>query len=361
MLHSWTVIKSRLRDVGSLAVDVFTTGERDGFRRTATLLLTCGLSSLLLSSLLLLYLLFTLDYEPAAAAGVSACFGTLLTVALFLSRRMRCFATLLVISMFMKKSRNLLLTAGTSLVVLRNIRNSLENLTGLVRSMICNLKAKKASIAAPFENYVKMLEWLGGILKGVTDLGVVKFDSQLKISLKVEVDGLNKTLNEAELRLNQTVQCVRGLLDTVSSVADWMFPAVSFAVLVLFLSQHIKKYRRNMKYKNRYISRKFIEFDERQRAEGKPHVLPLRPEEQKLYACIPSVHPTAEERKAALKFGAPVASHFTAWLICITVDALLYCFVDFVTTKLSEMEPFHVPLLMSIQVSTCPSVLIVRR
>ncbi|XP_062279408.1 dendritic cell-specific transmembrane protein [Scomber scombrus] len=349
MLLSWTVIKQSLEDTGSLVVDVFTTGERDGFKKTTILLLTCCFSSFLLSSLLFLYLLYTLDYETAVAGGIAGCFGTLLTVALFLSKRVRCLGTLFVISIFMKKSRNLLLTTGTSLVVLRNIRNTLENLTGLVKSMICNLKAKKASITSPFSNYVKILKWLGNILKGVTDLGVVNLDSKLKVSPKMESEKFKERLNGAEQKLNETVRYAQAIMNTVSSVTDRMFPAITFLIFMMFIALHIKRFCNDLKHQNRFVSSKFIQFDEKQKAEGKPHVLPLTPKEKRLYTSIPSARPSAREGKAVLKFGIPVVSHFVTWVIFITVDALLYCFVDIVTTKLSEMKPFHVPLLMSIK------------
>uniref|UniRef100_A0A3B5AZU3 Dendrocyte expressed seven transmembrane protein n=1 Tax=Stegastes partitus TaxID=144197 RepID=A0A3B5AZU3_9TELE len=315
-----------LIDVGFLAVDVFTTGKRDDLRRTIALLFTCSFFSLLLSSLLLLYLLFTLDYELAVAGGIVGCFGTLLTVALFLSKKVRCLGTLFVISIFMKKSRNLLLTAGTSIVVLKNIRNTLENLTRLVRSMICNLQAKKEAITAPFSNYIKMLKWIGNMLKGVTDLGVVNLDSHLKVSPRLESEKFRWKLADAEQKLNETVRYAQAFMSTVSSVADKMFPAISFLVLMMFIGLHIKKYCNDMKYKNCFISSKFVRFDEKQKAEGKPHVLPLTPEEEKLYAAILSTRPTTREGKAVVKFGIPVVSHFVAWVMFITVDALLYCF-----------------------------------
>ncbi|XP_030013406.1 dendritic cell-specific transmembrane protein [Sphaeramia orbicularis] len=349
MLLSWITIKQSLEDFGCLVLDVFTTGKRDGVKRTTILLLSCSVSGLLLSSLLLLYLLYSLDYEAAVAGGITGCVGTLLTVALFQSKKVRCLGTLFVISIFMKKSRNLLLTAGTSLVVLRNIRNTLENLTDLVRSMICNLKAKKAAISAPFSNYVKMLKWLGDVLRGVTDLGVVNLDSQLKISPKVESEKFRERLIEAERTLNETVTYAQVLMNTVSSVMDKMFPAVSFLLLMMFIILQVRRYCNDMKYKNRFITRRFICLDEKLKAEGKPHVLPLTVEEEKLYLHLPSARPTRREGKAAVKFGLPVISHFILWVIFITVDALLYVFVDIITRRLSEMEPFHVPLLMSIK------------
>uniref|UniRef100_G3NLZ9 Dendrocyte expressed seven transmembrane protein n=1 Tax=Gasterosteus aculeatus aculeatus TaxID=481459 RepID=G3NLZ9_GASAC len=334
-------LKRSLEDIGYLAVDVFITGNRDGFRRTLVLLLTCSFSGLLLSSLLLLYLLFSLNYDLPVAAGIAACVEALLTVALFLSKRVRCLAVLFVISIFMKKSRNLLLTAGTSLVVLRNIRNTLENTTALVRSMICNLKAKKAAAVAPFSSYVEVLKWLGEVLRGVTDLGVVNLSSRLKVSPRLESDKFRWKLSEAEQKLNDTVRRAQSLLSAVSSVTDKMFPAASFLLLALFIALHVKRYRGDARYQNRFVSGRFVGFDGKRRTEGKPHVLPLTQQEEKLYAGAASARPTAAEGRAALKFGVPVVTHFVAWVIFITMDALLYCFVDIVTRKLSELEPLH--------------------
>lgn len=351
MFLSLTSVQRSLKDFGYLSVDVFLGGQRDGFQRTLLLLLACSFSSLLLSSLLLLYLLFCLQYDLAVAGGIAGSFGTLLTVALFLSKRIRCLGTLFVISVFMKKSRNLLLTAGTSLVVLRNIRNTLENLKSLLESMICNVRAKKEAIAAPFSNYVNMLKWIGQMLKGVTDLGIWKFDFKLNVTPRLETESLTETLTKAAQNLNKTVKDAQSIMNTVSSVTEKLFPAISFLVLVMFIALHIKRFRTDLRYKNKFISSKFVQFDEKQKAEGRPHVLPLTPEEEKEYTALLSVRPTSREGKAILKFGAPVITHFVAWTIIVAVDALLYFFVNIVTTELSGLEPFHVPLLMNIKVS----------
>uniref|UniRef100_A0A667ZQE0 Dendrocyte expressed seven transmembrane protein n=1 Tax=Myripristis murdjan TaxID=586833 RepID=A0A667ZQE0_9TELE len=349
MRVSCTSLKQSFRDVGFLAVDVYTTSNRDGLGRTILLLITCSLFSLFLSSFLLLYLLFTLDYEIAVAGGIAGCFGVLLTVALFLSKQIRCTGILFAMSIFMKKSRNLLLAAGTSVVVLKNIRNTLENLTGLIRSMVCNLKAKKASIViSPLENFTRMLMWIGNTLKGLTNLEVIKFDSELNVSTKFEAGLFTEKLADAEQRLNKSAKYAEAIVSTLFSVADRMFPAISFLLLMMFIALHIKKYRSDMKFENTFVTSKFIQFDQKQKEQGKPHVLPLTPEESKLYASVPSARPTTQEGRAMLKFGIRILPHFVAWVIFITVDALLYCFVDIVTRKLSELEPFSIPLGTSI-------------
>uniref|UniRef100_A0A3B4BG93 Dendritic cell-specific transmembrane protein-like domain-containing protein n=1 Tax=Periophthalmus magnuspinnatus TaxID=409849 RepID=A0A3B4BG93_9GOBI len=266
------------------------------------------------------------------AVGITGCLGLLLTIALFYSKQVRCFGTLFFISIFMKKSRNLLLAAGTSLVIFQNIHNTLENLSGLTRSLICNFRAKKEAITSPFSNYVKMLKWIGDVLKGVTDLGVVNLDSKLKITPKVESEILQERLAQAEQMLNQTVRYTQAVMSTVSSVSSKMFPAISFLILLTFIMLQVRKYCKNMKYKNKYITSKFVDYDNKRKAEGRPHVLPLTPEEEKIYTRIQFVRPTAKEMKTMLKFCVPVATHFVAWTIFITVDALLYLFVKIVAS-----------------------------
>lgn len=349
MLLSWAAVKQSLKDISYLSVDVFIGGKRDNLKGTLILLLCCSFSSILLSSPLLLYLLFSHRYDLAVAGGIVGCLGTLLTAALFISKKVRCLGTLFIISLFMKKSRNLLLTAGTSLVVLRNFHNTLENLTGLVRSLICNLKAKKADIIAPFSHYVKLLKWIVNRLKWITDFGVFKVKPKLKVSPILEVE--DSKLKEVQQKLNETVEYTQSIMNYVFSVSENLFPAIGLLVLLMFILLHIKKFQSDLKYKNRFISSRFVEFDEKQKAEGKPHVLPLTQKEKKLYTPLLSVRPTTKEGKAMLKFGVPVISHFVAWVMFITVDALLYNFVVIVTTRLSELEPLHIPVLMNTKVS----------
>lgn len=350
MLLPWTSVRRQLKDVASLCVDVFISHRRDVSRRSLVLLLTCGLCSLLLSSLLLLYLRFKLAYELAVAGGVAGCFGTLLTLVLFLSKRARCYGTLLVVSVFLKKSRNLLLAAGTSLVVLRNLRNTSDNLSLLLKSMICNLKAKKAAIVAPLRKYKDMLSWVGDMLALPRDLGVLKVDSRFKISTRLESEEFEAKLSEAERELNRTVAHMQALMRTFSSVTEKLFPAISFLVLAAFIVLHVRKFHHDMRYKNKFIGGRFVEFDQKRRAEGKAHVLPLTPEEEKLYSVL-SFRPTFRDRRAMLKFSIPVASQLLLWVVFVTLDTVSYWFVAIITTKLSELEPFHLRLLMNVKVS----------
>ena len=339
-------------NVGGVVTEVYTTGRMNNLRRGAILVTTCSLLSLLLGSLLLLYLLFMRGYEAVAACCMAGCFSTLITAAFCVSRRVRCMGLLFVISCFMKQSRKLLLMAGISFVVLRNIHNTMENLTGLARSMLCNLKAKRLSISlAPLDNYIKMLRWVNKIFEQVKDLGLVKFDADLKVSAKADGERFKEKLADARLNLNQTVTRALAMVHTMRSVMHQVLPAISFLLLLFLIALHVKKYRDSVRYKNKFISPKFVAFDAKEKAEGRLHVLPLTPREQRKYICIPALHFTQSEGRAMVKFGIPVFSHFVLWVLFLGIDALTYCFVKIITTHLAELEPFKVPLIMKYTVS----------
>lgn len=333
-------------DVGGVVMDIYTTGRMDGLRRGAVLAVTCGLLSLLLSALLLLYL-FMLGYGTAPAGWTAGCFWALLTVALCLSRRVRCMGILFVISCFMKQSRKLLLTASISLVVLRNIQNTLENLSGLVRSMICNLKAKRLSVSIlSLDNYIKMLRWVYNAIGQVKDLGLTKFDADFDVSAELDNERFKEKLADTRRHLNETVSGALAVVHTMRSATHKLLPAASFLLLVLFIALHVKRYRDSVRYKNRFISPTFVAFDAKEKAEGRPHVLPLTAQEEKKYIHIPSLQLTRSEGRAMVKFGIPVFSHFVLWVLFLGIDALMYSFVQIVTGHLAASEPFNVPLIM---------------
>ncbi|CAL8259915.1 unnamed protein product [Boreogadus saida] len=336
-------------NVGGVVTEVYVTGRMDDLRRGAILVVTCSLLSLLLGSLLLLYLLFIRGYEAVAACCMAGCFCTLINVAFCLSRRVRCMGILFVISCFMKQSRKLLLMAGISFVVLRIIHNTMENLTGLARSMLCNLKAKRLSVSlAPLDNYIKMLRWVHKIFKQVFEMdnGLIQFDADLKVSAKADSKRFKEKLADARHNLNQTVTRALAVVHTMRSVMHQVLPAVSFLLLLFLIALHVKKYRDSVRYKNKFISPKFVAFDAREKAEGRPHVLPLTPQEERKYICIPALHFTKSEGRAMVKYGIPVFSHFVLWVLFLGIDALMYCFVKIITTHLAELKPIKVPLIM---------------
>ncbi|XP_045074217.1 dendritic cell-specific transmembrane protein-like [Coregonus clupeaformis] len=239
-----------------------------------------------------------MQYGLLVAAGIACSCWVVVGASLFLSKRVRCFGVLFVLSCGMRQGRNVLITAGTSLVVLKNVQNTLENVTGLSRSMVCNLQAKRVSInITPLCNYIKMLRWVGDVLRTFTDFGVAELVSDLEVTSRGDSEKFMEKLVGAERTLNGTAKSIWAAVDTISSVGQRLFPAFNFLLLMGFTVLHLRRYRHNKKYENMYITRTFIHFDEKQKAEGRPPVLPLTPKEARCYITIPSPRLSAMEGK----------------------------------------------------------------
>lgn len=345
-------LKQTLYRSWAAAADLYTTNTRQGWRNRSVLLIICLTFSLVLSSILLLYLLYVLQYGLMVAAGIAGSCWVVVGASLFLSKRVRCLGVLFVLSCGMRQGQNVLITAGTSLVVLKNVQNTLQDILGLSRSMVCNLQAKRVSIdTTPLYNYVRMLRWVGDVHRAFTDFGVAEFVSDLEVTSRGDSEKLMERLVGGERTLNGTAKSIWAAVDTLSSVGQRLFPAFSFLLLMGFTVLHLRRYCHNKKYENVYITRTFIHFDEKQKAEGRRPVLPLTPKEARRYITIPSPGLSATEGKAMLKFSFPVFTHCLAWVLFIGVDVLMFWLVEVIRTRLHELEPFHVPLIMNINVS----------
>ncbi|KAJ7985606.1 hypothetical protein DPEC_G00353810 [Dallia pectoralis] len=339
-------LKQALCCMFSTAADLYSANNRQGWRDRCVLFITCLTFSLVLSSTLVLYLLYL--YDRPVAIGISCSCFVVVATTLFLSKEVRCFSVLFVLSFGMRQSRNVLIAVGTSLVFLNNVQNALENVTGLTESVVCNLQAKRLYIdTTPLNNYVHMLKWVGRVLGGFTDFGVARLVSHLDVTSDVDSEKLRLKLAAAARTLNGTAESFRATLAMLSTVGHKLFPAFSVLFLMVFTFIHLRRYRLNKKYENRYITRTFVDFDEKQKAGGCPHVLPLTRTEARRYMTTRFTGFTALEGKAILRFALPVATHCFAWVLLIGVDALMFWFVEVIRTRLQELEPFDVPLIMN--------------
>uniref|UniRef100_A0A8C7EZ63 Dendritic cell-specific transmembrane protein-like domain-containing protein n=1 Tax=Oncorhynchus kisutch TaxID=8019 RepID=A0A8C7EZ63_ONCKI len=259
------------------------------------------------------------SYGLMVVAGIAGSCWVVVGASLFLSKRVRCLGVLFVLSCGMWQGRNVLITAGTRLVVLKKAPNTLQDITGLSRSMVCNLQAKRVSIdTTPLCNYVRMLRWVGGDLRAFTDFGVAELVSDLEVTSRGDSEKLMERLVGAERTLNGTAKSILATLDMLSSVGQRLVSAFSFLLLMGFTVLHLRRYRHKKKCENVYITRMFIHFDEK------------RPD----YITIPSPRLSATEGKAMLKFSFPVFTHCLAWVMFIGVDVLMFWLVEVIRTRL---------------------------
>ncbi|KAG5857094.1 hypothetical protein ANANG_G00014920 [Anguilla anguilla] len=328
---------------------LYTSGHRKGWRKNVLHFSVCFIISLIFNTFLFLCLRYSMKYGVMLSGAIAGTCVAVVTTVLFFSKRVRCFGILFLISCGVQQGRNLLITAGTGLVVFRNVQNTFGNLKELARSMQCNLEKKSLNIDfTPLSNYINILKWVADQLKGFTDFGVVKYTSEFNVAHKTDSKEFREKLQQARRALNETAENMLFVMNTVSSVCQNVFPALGTILLFVFTALYLRKYLYNSKFKNTFITGKFIQYDEKQKAEGKPHVLPLTKKEVKRYIAIPSPRLSIKEGKVMLKFCIPVLTNLLIWVLLIGVDGLLYWFVLVIRKHLEQIEPFHVPLVMSV-------------
>ncbi|KAK9961368.1 hypothetical protein ABG768_009158 [Culter alburnus] len=347
-------LAEKLRWVWSKIYGLYTTNTTKSWKETHLLLLTCFTTSLILSTFLFIILHFSFKCVQEVSVPLTCVFCISLTPAMYFSERIRCFGALVLISMGMKQVKGLLLTLGTSSVIFFNIQNTLQNMRLLAKGLLCNLEEKLLDInTEPLGNYIKMLRWVGNQLKSCFinfPLGTYHADFTLKA--KVDSELFKVHLSEAEQALNQTAQSVLALTNALSSIGKILSPTLGLLFLVLLTALYLKRFNLDEKYNNIYITKTFRSFDEQQRENGKPCVLPLNKSESEHYIVTPSIRPTGRQWKAMLKFSIPIFTHCLTWLVFISLDGLIYWLIVVLSKRLGELEPLRVPVGIKLQEAT---------
>lgn len=340
-----------LRRVWSRICGLYTTNTAKSWKEKLILLLTCFTTSLILSTFLFLILHFSFKCVQEVSLPFICVFCISLTPAMYFSERIRCFGALILISMGMKQVKSLLLTLGTSSVIFFNIQNTLRNTRLLAKSLLCNLEEKLLDInTEPLGNYIKMLKWVGKQLKNYF-INLGHYHADFKLTAKVDSQDFIIHLTEAEQALNQTAQNVLALTNTLSSVGKILSPTLGLLFLVLLTALYLRRFHVDERYNNKYITKTFRCFDERQREKGKAYVLPLTKSESERYVVTPSIRPTGRWWKAMIKFSLPIFTHCLTWLVFISLDALIYWFIVVLSKRLGELEPLRVPVGIKVQVN----------
>ncbi|XP_062841258.1 dendritic cell-specific transmembrane protein [Trichomycterus rosablanca] len=343
-----------LRAAWSSICALYTTNNNLSWREKLLLLISCLMTSFILAFLLLLALRIPLQLSIEVCIIITAGFWFFFTLAMCISPSIRCFGILFLMSIGLKQGKKQLLTAGTTVVILLNIQNTLRNLKGLAKSMICNLEEKLIAIdLAPLSNYIRMLKWVVSQLKlGLPDILSDHLVMDFKLNPSVQSGNFTKKITDAHRALNETAESVLGVISGVSSIGKKLYPALGIVLLVITTALYLRRFRSNRKHKNVLITKNFVKYDEKQKLQGKPSVLPLSKKESKHYIIVPSTSLTKKEMKAMLKFSIPIVTHSVAWLFFVGLDALVYWIIVVLSNRLSELEPLHVPVLLKVEKGT---------
>ncbi|KAK1806706.1 hypothetical protein P4O66_005203, partial [Electrophorus voltai] len=316
----------------------------------ALLLISCLITSLMLALLLLLALHVPFLYGFEVSVPVTGVLWLCVTLATCFSLRARCFGILLLISISLKEGRNLLITAGTTAIVFLNIQNSLRNLRGLAKSLLCTMEEKLLDVdVSPLSNYIQLLKCVASqLMQAIKEKPNVfgRYYTSFTLTPTVHSQNFKDKIAEAERTLNKTTEHVLVAIDTASSVAKIVSPALGILLLFVFTALYLRRFRSDREH-NIFITRNFLKYDEEQRLLGKPSVFPLSRKESERYIMVPSARFTRREAKTMLKFSFPIITHSMTWMFFIGVDALLYWIITILRRQLEELQPLHVPVVLN--------------
>lgn len=350
-MHFYKLIAS-LKTTSSWICSLYTMKSEMSWSEKFLLLISCLITSFILAVFFLLGLRFPFNFGIEVSIASTIVFWLCVTLAMWFSPNIRCFGILFLMSISLKQGKKQLLTAGTTVVIFLNIRNTLMNLKGLGKSLVCNLEEKFISIdLAPLSNYIHMLKWVASELKnGLINVFGGYYQTDFKLKPMVQTGEFTKKIFEARQTMNKTAESVLVIVDGISSIGKQISPVIGVLILVIATALYLKRFRFEGKRKNVLITKKFLKYDESQRLQGKPSVLPLSKKESKHYIIVPSAHLTKKDVKTMLKFSISVITHSMAWLFFVGLDALVYWIISVLSKRLEELRPLHVPVLLKVEV-----------
>ncbi|KAG7317870.1 hypothetical protein KOW79_018905 [Hemibagrus wyckioides] len=341
---NFSKLKASVKMTSSRICSLYTTKSEMSWSEKSLLFVSCLITSFILAIFFLLSLRFPLKFGIEVSIATTAVFWLCVTLAMWFSPNARCFGILFLMSISLKQGKKQLLTAGTTVVILLNIQNTLRNLKGLGKSLVCNMEAKLIAIdLASLSTYIRLLKSVVSELKNLLD---GEYYTDFKIKPSVQSGEFTKKLSEAHRTMNETAESVMVVINGISSVGKQISPVLGVVILVVATALYLRKFRSSRKQKNVFITKKFLKYDEAQRLQGKPSVLPLTKKESKRYIIVPSAHLTKKDLKTMLKFSMSILSHSMAWLFFVLLDALVYWIITVLSKRLEELKPLHVPVLL---------------
>ncbi|XP_008146691.2 dendritic cell-specific transmembrane protein [Eptesicus fuscus] len=294
-----------------------------------------GLLSVAFSWFLSSFVVFTISWVTA-------------WVLLCCSKHVRCFVVLFFLSCGLREGRNALIAAGTGIVILGHVGNVFHNFKGLLDSMTCNIRAKSFSIHLPLlQRYMEAIQWIYGHVThlGLLD-GLVSWNQTLAVSLFSPSQALEAQLNDTKGQVVGVLYQMVTATEVLSSLGRQLLALAGLLLVLLGTGLFMKRFLDpgGWKFENIYITRQFVRFDEGERRQQRPCVLPLSKKERKKYVVIPSFGLTPKERKNLGLFFLPVLTHLYLWVLFAAIDFLLYRLIFSVSRHFQNLPSLEVHL-----------------
>ncbi|NXC50559.1 DCSTP protein, partial [Penelope pileata] len=331
---------------------VFVSERRPGCKHLVQLFAICSAVGLLSSVLLFLGTRLSLAQQPTGPLLLSGLAWALISITLSCSKRLRCFSALFLLSCGLREGRSALITAGTGVVVAGNIQSIFHNLKVLADSITCHLEFEQFDL---IKHYAEAVKWIYEKVKHsaiqIPLQDILKLKLNFTLSYSISDDALKQELNDTKQEIQRVADQISFMLNILPYIGQKVLPLVGIFLVSFGTGLFIKNFvgSHGAKFKNIYITKQFIAFDERQKQQQRPCVLPLSKKERKDYVTIPSFCITRKERKHMQRFFLPVVIHLCIWLLLAAIDYLLYWLIISVNKYLQELPDLEIQLRLSQQ------------
>ncbi|NWW67440.1 DCSTP protein, partial [Ifrita kowaldi] len=325
------------------AWEIFISERKPGWKYQMQLFAVCSAVGFLSSFLFFFSMHFSLAHHSLGPLLISGFIWILLSIMLFCFKHLRCFSVLFLLSCGLKNGRDALITAGTGVVVASNIQNIFHNLKVLADSITCHLKHEQFAL---IKYYVEAIKWIYEAAKLPAELPIVVLKHKFTPSYSISDDALKQELNNTEQEIQRMANQISFMLTILPCIGQKVLPIVGVFLVSFGTGLFIKKFvgSRSTKFKNTYITKQFIAFDEHQKQQQRPCLLPLNRKERKDYVTIPSFFFTRKDRKKMLCSFLPVIIHLCIWLLFAAVDSLFYLLIISVNKYLQEVPDLDIQL-----------------
>ncbi|NXF02797.1 DCSTP protein, partial [Smithornis capensis] len=327
------------------AWEIFISERKPGWKYQMQLLGICSAVGFLSSFLFFLGMHFSLAHDSFGPLLISGFLWISLSIMLFSFKHLRCFSVLFLLSCGLKNGRSALITAGTGVVVASNIQNIFHNLKVLADSITCHLNHEQFAL---IKYYVEAVKWIFEAVKLPAELlkDIVLLNHEFTPSYSISDDALKQEINDTQHEIQRIANQISFMLTILPYIGQKVLPIVGIFLVSFGAGIFIKKFvgSHGIKYKNNYITKQFIAFDEHQKEQQRPCLLPLNRKERKDYVTIPSFCFTRKDRKKLLHFFLPVIIHLCIWLLFAAADYLFYWLIISVNKYLQEVPNLELQL-----------------
>ncbi|KAM4684712.1 dendritic cell-specific transmembrane protein [Amazona ochrocephala] len=331
--------------IAQKAWGIFISERKPGWKYLMQLFAVCSAVGFVSSFLLFLGMHFSLAHSPLGLLLVAGFIWILLSIVLSCFKHLRCFSVLFLLSCGLRNGRNALITAGTGVMVAGNIQNIFHNLKVLADSITCHLEYEQFAL---IKYYVEAVKWIYEMTKLSSDLSkhIGFLRHEFTPSYSISDDALKQELNDTKQEIQRVANQISFMLTILPYIGQKVLPIVGIFLASLGTGLFIKKFvgSHGAKYKNTYITKEFIAFDEHQQQQQRPCLLPLNKKERKDYVIIPSFCLTRKDRKNMQYFFFPVIIHLCIWLLFAAVDYLFYWLIASVSKHLQEIPDIEIHL-----------------